>query len=411
MLYDNAQLARVYTHAFAATGDVHYADVATGTLDYMARELTTADGAFAASQDADTEGVEGKTFTWTAGEIRDVLGEEAAAFIEAYGITDHGNWEDTNILSRVVPPTGDPAAEDALAASRATLLEHRATRAQPARDDKALSAWNGLAIGAFADASRFLHDGEPYLAIATRAADAIVAGLLRPDGRLGRSWKDGRSTGEGVLEDYANLADGLLALYEASARERWFTIARSLADTILERFSDPGGGFFDTADDHETLVTRPKDVQDNAVPAGGSMAASVLLRLAALTGEAGYREAADGALATVTAYVARYPTGFANWLSAAHLAVEGIDELAIVGEPSDPATRALAAVASDGFRPNLVVAVAADPSSSVVPLLEGREMIDGRPTAYLCRNFACRLPVTEAAALREQLSAAASIPR
>ncbi len=411
MLYDNAQLARIYTHAFAATGDGRYADVATSTLDYIARELTTTDGAFAASQDADTEGVEGRTFTWTAGEIRDVLGEDAAAFIDAYGVADDGNWEDTNILSRVVSPTGDPAADAGLAASRAKLLKRRATRAQPARDDKALAAWNGLAIGAFADASRQLPEADRYLAIGTQAADAIVAGLLRPDGRLGRSWKDGRSTGEGVLEDYAHLADGLLALYEASSDERWFTIARALGDTILERFADPDGGFFDTADDHEALVTRPKDVQDNAVPAGSSMAASVLLRLAALTGEAGYREAAERSLATVTSYLPRYPTGFANWLSAAHLAVEGIDELAIVGDPGDAATQALAAVASDGFRPNLVLAIAADSAASVVPLLAGRDMIEGRPTAYLCRDFACRLPVTDPAALREQLTAVASTPR
>ena len=202
------------------------------------------------------------------------------------------------------------------------------------------------------------------------------------------------------------MADGLLALYEASADERWFTIARALAGTILDRFADPAGGFFDTADDHEALVTRPKDVQDNAVPAGSSTAASILLRLAALTGEARYREAAERALATVTTYLARYPTGFANWLSAAHLAVEGIDELAIVGDPADPATRALAAVASDGFHPNLVLAVAADSAGSVVPLLADRPLIDGRPTAYLCRDFACRLPVTDPATLREQLTAA-----
>jgi uncharacterized protein YyaL (SSP411 family) len=297
-----------------------------------------------------------------------------------------------------------------LAASRQRLLELRSARPQPARDDKALAAWNGLAIAAFADGARWLSGGDPYLEAATKAADSIVAGLLRPDGRLGRSWKDGRSTGEGVLEDYAHLADGLLALYEASSDERWFTIARSLAETILERFADPAGGFFDTADDHETLVTRPKDVQDNAIPAGSSMAASVLLRLAALTGEAKYRDAAEQALATVTSYLARYPTGFANWLSAAHFAVEGIDELAIAGDPSDPATRALADVASDGFRANLVLAVAADPSASAVPLLEGRVPIDGLPTAYLCRDFACRLPVTDPDALREQLIAAAVPP-
>jgi uncharacterized protein YyaL (SSP411 family) len=235
------------------------------------------------------------------------------------------------------------------------------------------------------------------------AADALVAGLLRPDGRLGRSWKDTRATGEGVLEDYADLADGLLALYEATFDERWFVTARQLADVILDHFTDPAGGFFDTADDHEALITRPKDVQDNAVPAGGSMATGVLLKLAALTGESRYRVAAESAIATVLPYLARYPTGFANWLSASHLAVEGIDELAIVGQPGDPATEALVDVARIGFRPNLVIAAAAEPGSSTVPLLEGRELIDSRPTAYVCRDFACRLPVTDPSALREQL--------
>ena len=407
MLYDNAQLARVYVHAFALTGDPRYRDVAIGTLDYMIRELRRDDGTFAASQDADTDGVEGATFTWTAAQIREELGEDAAAFIEAYGIRDEGNWEGTNVLSRVVPPTGDPESEARLGRARERLLEARRGRAQPARDDKALAAWNGLAIAAFADAGRYLTGEVAYLEVAEAAARGIVAGLLRPDGRLGRSWKDGRSTGEGVLEDYADLADGLLALYEASADEHWLTIARALADTILNRFADPAGGFFDTADDHEALVTRPKDVQDNAVPAGGSMAASVLLRLVALTGESHYRAAAEAAIATVAAYVARYPTGFANWLSAAHLAAEGIDELAVVGDPGDPATLALVAVASETYRPNVVLAVAADPLASQVPLLAGRDLVGGRATAYLCRDFACRLPVNDPAALREQLTAVA----
>jgi uncharacterized protein YyaL (SSP411 family) len=405
MLYDNAQLARVYVHAFALTRDPRYEKVAIGALDYMARELRRDDGTFAASQDADTEGVEGKTFTWAAAEIREVLGAEAASFLEAYGITDGGNWEGTNILSRIAPPAGD-GAESALAAARARLLDRRAARPQPARDDKALAAWNGLAIGAFADAARFLPDGGRYATIATGAAEAILGGLLRSDDRLGRSWKDGRSSGEGVLEDYADLADGLLALYEATFDEGWFTTARSLIDVVLTRFADPDGGFFDTADDHERLVTRPKDIQDNAVPAGNSMAASVLLRLAALTGETRYRVAAEGAMRTVTSYLARYPTGFANWLSAAHLAVEGIDELAVVGDPVDGATRALLEVATDGWRPNLVLAVSSVASASTVPLLEGRDLIGGRPTAYLCRDFACRLPVTDPNALREQLAAA-----
>ena len=403
MLYDNAQLARVYVHAFAQRGDPRYHEIAAGTLDYMVRELRRDDGAFAASQDADTEGVEGATFTWTAAEIREALRDDGAEFIEAYGISDAGNWEHTNILSRVAPPTGDPAASERLARGRATLLARRADRAQPARDDKALAAWNGLAIAAFADAARLLPSGDRYREVAREAASAILAGLRRPDGRLGRSWKDGRSSGEGVLEDYADLADGLLALYQASFEEGWFVAARALGDVILERFSDPEGGFFDTADDHESLVTRPRDVQDNAVPAGGSMATSVLLRLGALTGDARYREAAEGALMQVAGFLARYPTGFANWLSAAHLAVEGITELAIVGDPADPATRALLAEATRGHRPGLVVAVSGDPAASAVPLLAGRDVVGGRPTAYVCRNFACRLPVNEPAALRDQL--------
>jgi uncharacterized protein len=404
MLYDNAQLARVYTHAWSLTGDSRYGDVAGGTLDYLIRELQREDGTFAASQDADTEGVEGATFTWTAAEIRDALGDDAAAFAKAYGVTDEGNWERTNILWRAVGPTGDPADETRLAAARARLLELRGGRAQPARDDKALAAWNGLAIAAFADGARWLPRGHRYLGVATAAAAAILAGLLRPDGRLKRSWKDSRATGAGVLEDYAGLADGLLALYETSHDERWFMAARTLADAILDHFGDPDGGFFDTADDHEVLITRPKDVQDNAVPAGGSATASVLLRLAALTGDGRYRAAADAAIATVLPFLARYPTGFANWLAASHLAVEGIDELAIVGDPADPATAALIETASSGFRPNLVLAVATGAGDSAVPLLHGRDRIDGRATAYVCRDFACRLPVTDPAALREQLT-------
>jgi uncharacterized protein len=400
MLYDNAQLARVYVHAWQQFGDERFREVAEGVLDYMARELTTADGAFAASQDADTEGVEGKTFTWLAAEIREVLGDDADAFMTAYGLTDAGNWEGTNILSRVTLP-GDDAAERRLKDSRARLLAARSKRAQPGRDDKALAAWNGLAIAAFADASR-LRNGEFYVRIAQRAAEAVLAGLRTPDGRLKRSWKDSRATADGVLEDYANLADGLLALYEATFDERWFTVARELADAMLAHFADPDGGFFDTADDHERLVTRPKDVQDNAVPSGNSMAALVLLRLAALTGEGSYRTAAERALRLVVAFVARYPNGFANWLSAIDFALADVVELAIIGTPGDPQVERLIAPVRTGYRPNQVVAIG-DPATSVVPLLGGRFAIDGRPTAFVCRNFACRQPVTEPEALAAML--------
>ena len=418
MLYDNAQLARVYLHAWQVTRDSRYLDVARGTLDYIVRELTTDDDAFAASQDADTEGTEGLTFTWRSTEIREVLGELSPLFEAAYGVTDAGNWEGTTILSRVASAAelagrhelAESEVETRLAQARAKLVARRAGRPQPARDDKALAAWNGLAIAAFADAAVALAATDPeaaagYRAAAERAAGAITDGLLAPSGSLGRSWRDGRAVGSGVLEDYTDLAEGLLALYEATFDERWFTIARGLMDRVVAHFVDPAGGFFDTGDDHERLVTRPKDAQDNAVPSGNAVAAEVLLRLHAWTGDGAYRAAAEHAIRTVVPFVARYPTGFARWLSAMDLSLAPILEIAIVGALDNPATSALLAETQGGYRPNQVVAVAADRVASAIPLLDGRVAIGGRPTAYVCRRFVCRLPATDAATLRAQLQA------
>ena len=388
MLYDNAQLARVYVHAWQVTGDARYRDVAAGTLDYLVRELTTDDGTFAASQDADTDGEEGATFVWTASEIRDLLGDQSPLFEAAYGVTESGNWEGRSILSRVASDAElaarfDLAEADVrarLGESRRSLLARRAERSQPARDGKALAAWNGLAIAAFADAASALANDDPasaqrYRSAAQRAASAILDGLLSADGGLSRSWKDARAVGQGVLEDYTHLADGLLALYEATFDERWFTTARSSMDRVLEQFADPAGGFFDTADDHERLVTRPKDVQDNAVPSGNAVAAEVLLRLHAWTGDGAYRSAAERALRTVVPFVTRYATGFARWLSAMDLSVGGVDEVAIVGPADDAATLALLGEGRRGYRPNQVVALAADPGRQCDPAA-------GRP----CRN-------------------------
>ena len=224
--------------------------------------------------------------------------------------------------------------------------------------------------------------------------------------RVRRSWKDGSARHQGTLDDYANLAEGLLTLYETTFEERFFVAARGLADTILERFAAPDGGFFDTADDAEALMARPRNLQDNALPSGGSMATIVLLRLAALTGEARYREAAEGALEPIGGVAAQHPTGFANWLTAFALASSPIDEIAIVGDPTAEDTRALLAVVRDGFRPHRAVAVAADPEASAVPLLRDRVAIDGAATAYLCRGFACRQPTTDPAVLAHQLEEA-----
>jgi len=417
MLYDNAQLARVYLHASKAFGgadSVRYRSVAVGTLDYMLRELRRDDGAFASSQDADTEGEEGATFTWRAAEIRDVLADEAfERFAAAYGVTDEGNWEGVSILSRIwsaqtePPQRDDETLESSLASSRAALLAARADRPQPARDDKALAAWNGLAIAAFAEAGRLLGE-ERYATAAIDAAESIVGGLLAEDGSLKRSWKDGRAVGAGVLEDYAELAEGLLTLYETTFDERWFTLARGLADTILDKFADPDGGFFDTASDHEQLITRPKDPQDNATPSGAAMATTVLLRLAAFTGEGRYRTAAERAIGTVAPLMARYPTAFAQWLVAASFAAGDAVEVAVIGDPSSVETRAMLAPLWAEWRPFQVLAAAPAEAAgtSSIPLLHDRSQVDGKPTAYVCRDFVCQLPVTTAARLVDQLSVA-----
>jgi hypothetical protein len=426
MLYDNAQLARVYAHAWALTGEPGYLRVAIATLDFVAREMTLPDGVFAASLDADTGGEEGATYTWTADEVRDALGTADLAdawplVAEAYDVTEAGNWEGRVILRRVASDAGlaerhgRPADEVAelLERARVALLAVRDRRPQPARDDKAIAGWNGLMIGAFADAAALLsREVDPalrataarYRVIAERAAGRLLAVLRAPDGRFLRSWKDGRARHAGALEDQACMADGLLALYEATADERWFAAASGTADAILARFGDPAGGFHDTADDAEALVARPRSLQDNAVPSGGAVAACVFLRLAALTGESRHAAAAEATLAVVGAAPAAHPTAFAQWLVAIDWQVGPVDEVAIVGDPADPRTARLVAVARGApghlhWRPRQVIVVGPDVAASVVPLLQGRFALHGLPTAFVCRAFACRQPVTEPEAL------------
>ena len=421
MLYDNAQLARAYTHAWQLTGDGRYRDVALGALGYVARRLRTDDGGFAASQDADTDGVEGATFTWTADEVRAALdGDLADLFGAAYDVTGTGNWEGRTILRRTASDadlgarfglTAERVASR-LAEGRAILAERRDRRPQPARDDKVLAGWNGLAIAAFADAAAALDatgaaadaaQATEMRRVAIAAAELILGRLRRPDGLLGRSWKDGRASADGILEDHACLAEGLLALYAATFDERWFVAARGLADTILIGFGDPAGGFFDTSDVHETLITRPKDLQDNAVPSGNAMATTVLLRLADLTGHGAYRSAAERAIGLVGGIVGRHPAAFAQWLVALDSALADVIEVAVVGDPADAVTRRLLGPLRSGFHPHVAVACAPDPEASVVELLGSRFKLDGRPTAFVCRDFACRQPVVEPEALAAQL--------
>jgi len=411
MLYDNGLLARVYLDAFRLTGEPRYAEVARATLDLIARELrTAAGGGFCSSLDADTSGQEGLTYVWTSQQIDDILGPASAPFKAAYGVTDEGNWEGHNILSRVQrdPPAGSGRdVYDELRDARRRLLEARQHRPQPRRDDKIIASWNGLAVAAFADASWTLSEPR-YMDIATTAARSLLNDLRLPDGRLRRSWKDGRTSADGVLEDHTHLAEGLLAVYQATFAEEWFLAAVELMTAVMTRFSDEQGGFHDTASDAEQLLTRPKRLQDDALPAGNAMAATVLLRLAALTGEGRYRDAAEGAIALVAPFVARYPSAFGQWLICLDLALGPIDEVAIIGRRGEHQADALLTVARQGLRPRQVVAMADDARSSVVPLLAGRTRSDGQPAAYVCHGFVCQRPVTDPAALSELLAPASA---
>jgi uncharacterized protein YyaL (SSP411 family) len=410
MLYDNAQLARVYLHAFQLTGEQRYRDVAAGTLDYLATEMATPDGLFAASQDADTNGVEGDTYVWTAAEVEAVLGSDATMFAAAYGIKAAGNWEGRTILSRVVDDARlgaefglSPVQVAArLEKGRATLLERRRRRPQPALDDKAIAAWNGLALAAFAEAVPVL--GRIVdLPVAERAAEAALNLLRGPGGRLARSYRAGRATGAGGLDDYACLADGLVALYEATFEERWLTAARELMGVVDRHFGDSAGGWFDSADDAEALLLRPREIQDGATPSGGAAAAAVMLRLAELTGEGRVRNSAERAVRRIEPLAVRYPRAFAAWLCALDFAASTVSQVAIIGDPKAPGTRALLAVARAGFQPHRVVAVG-DPAESSLELIQGRFALNGRATVFVCRDFACRQPVTEPAALAAELA-------
>ena len=411
MLYDNSQLARAYLHAWQWSGNPLYRRIAVETLDYVAREMTHPAGGFYSTQDADSEGEEGKFFVWSADEVWDLLGPEAVLFGDVYDVTRAGNWEGHNILHVARPVEAvahahglDVAAlEHILGECRRKLFARREQRVKPGRDEKVLTAWNGLMLAAFAEAARAL-GRDDYRQIAIRNADFLLRELRGPNGRLFRAWKDGHGAGlNGYLEDYTHLAEGLIELYQTTFDARWFVAARELMDAALDHFQAEDGSFYDTSDDHEQLVTRPRDLQDNAVPSGNAMATTVLLKLGAYTGEARYVEIAESLLGRLQASIPRYPTAFGQWLIAHDLAVNAPQEVALVGDPGAPDTQALLQVVFDGFRPNQVAALKKPGASSPIPLLEGREPIGGRATAYVCRRFACQMPVTEPADLAQQL--------
>jgi hypothetical protein len=400
MLYDNAQLASLYLHGWLALGDPECRRIAEETLDYVLREMTDPAGGFYSAQDADSEGHEGKFFVWTPDEIRAVLGAEADAAMTYWGLDRGPNFEGASIL--YLP--GEPAPER-MAAARRKLFEARERRVHPGRDDKVLAAWNGLMTRALAEAGRALGRAD-YLAAAARNAGFVLSEMRR-DGRLRRSWKAGEARLNGYLEDHAMVAAALVELYEATFERRWLDEARGLADEMLRLFWDDGlDGFYDTGSDHERLIVRPRNLYDNAVPSGSSAAIETLFRLAVLTGESLYEQRAAAALRPMADLMARHPTAFGRFLCALDFHLGPRVELALVAPGSMADVAPLAQEAFGRYLPNLVAAgTVGGRDSAGIPVLEGRNAVDGKPTAYVCRNYTCELPVTDAPALARQLDA------
>jgi uncharacterized protein YyaL (SSP411 family) len=391
MLYDNSQLARVYLHAWQVTGNEFFRTITEEILDYVMREMTDPSGGFYSTQDADSEGEEGKFFVWTPDEIRKVLGQDAEEFMTAYGVTSHGNFEGKNILEFV----GDLDQRPALAEARRKLFEAREQRVHPGHDEKVLTSWNGLMLAAFAEAARTLNR-EDYRQVAERNAEFLLRESRQENGRLLHSWKQGDARLNGYLEDYSYLIEGLLELYQTAFDAQWFVAAQELAETMVARFQAPDGGFFDTSDDHETLITRPRDLQDNATPSGNAMAVTALLKLAGFTNELRYVDIAHQTLAQMQTMMARYPLGFGQWLQALSYTLAKPKEIAIVGEPEGTDTQALLNIVRDGYRPFQVVALGSpSPEGGEVPLLKDRGLMDGQAAAYVCRDFTCQAPITE----------------
>jgi uncharacterized protein len=423
MLYDNGLLARAYLHGWQVLGHERYRRVCDETLDWMLREMRGPEGGFYSAYDADSEGEEGKFYVWTPDEVRAALAGPTAVdltgdigglgrpqaggggkgrprveeILAYYGVTETGNFEGKNILH-----LADGAAAPApagLDAARAALLAVRAERVPPGLDDKRLTSWNALAIAALAEAGAVL-GRDDYLEAAAACAEFVLGTMRDDDGRLLRTYKDGRAHLNAYLEDHAFVVEALLVLYEASFDPRWFAAARELAETMIERFGDPErGGFFSTSADHETLIARRKEVGDHPIPAGNSAAALGLLRLAALSGEARYAERARGVLALFGDPAIDHPDSFAHFLRALDFDHSSTREVALVG--GDLGT--LEGVVRAAFRPNVVVA-AGPAGATEPPLLDARTEIGGEPAAYVCEGFACNLPVTDPAALEKELA-------
>ncbi len=411
MTYDNAQLALAYLHGYLVTGNTDYRRICEETLDFVLRELTHSEGGFFSSLDADSEGEEGKFYVWTQDELEAVLGSDFDIFKAAYGITASGNWEGKTILQRALDDSTLAARfklnieelQKKLSKCHAELLEIRSSRIRPATDDKVLVMWNSQMLKAFAEAGRYLNSPD-YIQVAIRNARFLLDNLYIND-RLHRSWREGQAKHNAYLEDYAGLILALLALYQSDPNKEWYLAALKLADEMVEHFVDANGGFFDTRDDHETLLVRPKDIQDNATPSGNALAATALLELAAYGDRTEWRDLAEEMLSSVSEFMLRYPTGFGQWLCAADFAVGPTRQVAIIGDSQRTETKELLNTLWKTFRPRQVTAISSYPPEPDAPaLLKDRPLLNGLPTAYVCQGFFCLQPVNLPVEMETQLA-------
>jgi len=415
MLYDNALLVPAYLEAFLVTHEQRFADVARDACDWALREMSTESGGFASSQDADSEGEEGKFFVWTPAELARVLGAKHGAWAQAwFGVTEEGNFEHgASALWRHDAPeevarrlhVGVPELEQAIARAKPLLFAEREKRAHPARDDKVLASWNGLLISALAQAHQML--GEPrYLEAARRAASFVLRDMRQSDGRLFATARDGRAHLNAYLDDYAFVIQALIDLYETDFDERWLEEALALAAIVTDRFEDAAnGGFFTTGRDHEPLIARLKSPHDGALPSGNGVHALNLLRLSELTGRGALAQQAQRTILSVGAMANRYPAAFSQMLIAVDFLHAGPREIVVAGEPASSAVAAFLAEIRGTFAPQRVVALAGPASDGhLIPLLEGRDAGPRGARAFVCRNYACRAPAEDPRELARQLA-------
>jgi uncharacterized protein YyaL (SSP411 family) len=410
MLYDNAQLARVYLEAFQVTGDSEYKRVAEETLDYALREMQAERGGFYSATDADSEGVEGKFFTFSKAELAAMLDEPLLGMFSAYyDVREAGNWEGTNVLWTPRPLTAVAeelaldagALREALSRARAIVYAKRALRVPPLLDDKILVSWNALMIGALAEGARIL--GRPdYARAAERAADFIATTMKRPDGGLFRTARGEKVQLMAYLEDYAYLGDALIDLYECGSDARYLREAEQLCTRMLADFHDAaGGGFFQTAHDHEALIARARAAQDDALPNESAIAAQLCARLSYHLDRPALRAVAETTLTSFGGLMPRAPRAFASMLAVLDFLAEGPVELALVGPTTE--RQAFAAAAASVYLPNRCIAHSQAGEASDLPLLRDKTAPAQGALAYLCRDFVCEAPLNDPAALREAL--------